>query len=277
LRISVVTPSYRSSQWLRLCIASVADQPAQAEHIIQDAGSDDGTLDWLRTDNRVRAFVEKDRGMYDALNRGFRRATGNILAWLNCDEQYLPGALPAVVDFFASHPEIQVAFGDVLFADRQGEYLFHRKMQTPQLCHTWTCHLSTLSCGIFFRRELFADQGYQFNADYRDAGDADWMLRMMRNRVPMATLTRFTSVYTMTGGNMSAADNARRENRQLRDSAPALVRALRPWWIAQHRLRRWLGGMYRQDPFDFELYTLNSPAARVTRHVARPRGTYSPQ
>lgn len=89
--VSVVTPSFRSSQWLKLCIASVADQGIPVEHIVQDAGSDDGTLDWLPQDARVRAFIEKDQGMYDAINRGFRRATGDIFAWLNCDEQYLPG------------------------------------------------------------------------------------------------------------------------------------------------------------------------------------------
>jgi hypothetical protein len=91
VRFSIVTPSYRSSSWLRLCIASVSDQHVDLEHIVQDAGSDDGTLDWLLTDKRVRPFVEKDRGMYDALNRGFDRSNGDVLAWLNCDEQYLEG------------------------------------------------------------------------------------------------------------------------------------------------------------------------------------------
>ena len=80
--ISVITPSFRSSQWLKLCIASVADQEGvQVEHIVQDAGSDDGTLDWLPHDRRVRAYVEKDAGMYDAINRGLRKSVGEILAY----------------------------------------------------------------------------------------------------------------------------------------------------------------------------------------------------
>ncbi len=91
-QISIVTPSFRPGPWLRLCMASVADQEAVTfEHIIQDAGSDDGTLDWLRAEPQVRTFVEKDGGMYDAINRGLQRATGDIVAYLNCDEQYLPG------------------------------------------------------------------------------------------------------------------------------------------------------------------------------------------
>ena len=71
---------------------------------MQDSCSDDGTQDWLPHDPRVKAFIEKDGGMYDAVNRGYRRATGDILAYLNCDEQYLPGALAAVEKFFAAHP-----------------------------------------------------------------------------------------------------------------------------------------------------------------------------
>lgn len=75
---SIVTPSFRNSKWLKLCIASVADQDGVTlEHIVQDAGSDDGTLDWLPQDERVQVHVEKDNGMYDAVNRGFRRSTEN--------------------------------------------------------------------------------------------------------------------------------------------------------------------------------------------------------
>src|SRR5437667_686879 len=106
-RFSIITPSFRSSAWLKLCLASVADQGIELEHIVQDAGSDDGTLDWLPQDRRIKAFVEKDAGMYDAVNRGLRRATGELLAYINCDEQYLPGALSTVMDFFKQNPSIE--------------------------------------------------------------------------------------------------------------------------------------------------------------------------
>src|SRR5688572_33328672 len=109
MKISVVTPSFRNSRWLKLCIASVADQPGvQVEHIVQDAGSDDGTQDWLPHDKRVKAFIEKDAGMYDAINRGWQRAAGDVVSQLNCDEQYLPGALQAVGEYFQHHPETDI-------------------------------------------------------------------------------------------------------------------------------------------------------------------------
>src|SRR5215207_9457357 len=131
MEVSVVTPSFRNSDWLRLCIASVEDQGVACEHIVQDGGSDDGTLQWLPHDKRVKAFIEKDSGMYDAINRGLRKASGDILAYLNCDEQYLPGCLSEVLRFFTDHPQIEMAFGYTVAVNGRGQYQFHRKVQVP--------------------------------------------------------------------------------------------------------------------------------------------------
>jgi glycosyltransferase involved in cell wall biosynthesis len=270
MRVSIITPSFRKSDWLKLCIASVADQGVDAEHIIQDAGSNDGTLDWLLQNQQVRAFVEKDAGMYDAVNRGLRRATGDVLAWLNCDEQYLPGALPSVVEFFETHPRIDVLFGDIVFANGQGMYAGHRKVQVPLLYHTWTCHLSTLSCATFFRRQVILERGEFFDPRLRDSGDGEWMVRLLRRRVRMAALGKFTSVFAYTGGNMSQGENARREAQNLHRTAPMLARITKPLIILHHRMRRLAGGMYHQAPFDFALYTPGSPTQRVTCEVPRP-------
>ena len=82
MRFSIITPSFRNAEWLKLCVASVADQAVDLEHIIQDCCSDDGTREWLAGEPRVKAFIEKDGGMYDAVNRGLRRATGDIVAYI---------------------------------------------------------------------------------------------------------------------------------------------------------------------------------------------------
>ena len=269
-RFSIITPSFRNSEWLKLCVASVADQGVVLEHIVQDAGSDDGTLDWLTGDKRVQAFVERDAGMYDAMNRGLRRAQGEILACLNCDEQYLPGALSAVSDFFERHPEVEVAFGDFVVVDPAGAYLFHRKVQTPLKYHTWVSHLQTFTCATFFRRSLVHEHGIFFDPAYRDVGDGEWMLRLLRRRTRMAVLRRFTSAFTMTGANMSAGANARREARELAQSAPAWVRRLKGLFIMQHRLRRLAGGIYFQRPFSYALYARTSPRQRVNHEVVHP-------
>lgn len=249
---------------------SVADQGLPLEHIVQDAGSDDGTLDWLRQDSRVRAFVEKDEGMYDAINRGLRRAQGDVLAYLNCDEQYLPDALRGVWDFFEQHPQVDVVFGDVIFVSPDGSYLYHRKVQPPLKYHTWTCHLSTLSCAMFFRRRVVFDRGFFFDPTLRDAGDGKWMVSLLEAGIKMAALGQFTSAFTCTGANMSAGANARRERWELFQTAPGWARTLKPAFIAHHRLRRLVGGMYAQPPFAYEIFTRTSPNQRHPFQVLEP-------
>src|SRR6185503_2876518 len=160
MRFSIVTPSFCNSQWLKLCIASVADQGVELEHIVQDSCSNDGTQEWLPRESRVRAFIEKDKGMYDAVNRGFRRAQGDIFSYINCDEQYLPGALAAVGEYFQAHPKIEVLFADAVVVDAQGRYLCDRRASLPGKYHSWVSgNLSTLTAATFFRRTLIEGRG----------------------------------------------------------------------------------------------------------------------
>jgi glycosyltransferase involved in cell wall biosynthesis len=271
MRFSVITPSFNPSPWLPLCIASVADQAVDLEHIVQDAGSTDGTLDWLRDDARVKTFIERDSGMYDAINRGLRRARGDILAYLNCDEQYLPGCLQSVDAFFRAHPAVDVLFGDVVVVNADLDYFFHRKVQVPFRHHIRVSHLPTLTCATFFRRTILDEHGLFFDSRLRDVGDAEWMLRLLEHGTPMAVLRQFTSVFTMTGKNMGAKPNAVREIRELQASAPILARILKPLLIVHHRLRRLAGGIYFQRPFSYSIYTHGSPDKRVPYEVTRPR------
>lgn len=138
VKISTVTPSFRDSDWLKLCVASVANQAgAEAERIAQDAQSDDGTREWFARHRRVQAYIEKDAGMSDAVNRPWRRAAGEIRACLNCDEQYLPGGLRAVEDFFRQPPETDVAFPATVIADRQSQFICHRMSLVPWKNTLW--------------------------------------------------------------------------------------------------------------------------------------------
>ncbi|MFN2628968.1 MAG: glycosyltransferase family 2 protein [Gaiellaceae bacterium] len=96
--VSVVTPSLNQVRYVEEAIRSVAEQDyPRIEHIVIDGGSTDGTLDVLRRHARVRWISEPDRGQADALNKGFGMSSGEIFAWLNADDVYLPGALSAAV------------------------------------------------------------------------------------------------------------------------------------------------------------------------------------
>ena len=269
--ISIITPSFRNSNWLKLCIASVADQTGvQVEHIVQDAGSDDGTLDWLLADRRVTAHVEKDAGMYDAINRGLRRSRGELLAYLNCDEQYLPGALPAVQEFFAGHPEVDVAFAYTVVVDTRGECLCYRKVVLPGKYHVQVCHLPVFTCATFFRRRVLDQHGLYFDSRWRDSGDAEWVLRLLDRRLHLAILPQYTSAFTRTGENLQTKPNARRERQEMFNAAPGWARMLAPVLSGLHWLRRGWHGNYCQRPFTYAIYTLDQPTRRVEFHVARP-------
>lgn len=277
MQFSIITPSFRSSEWLKLCIASVADQEVEHEHIVQDACSDDGTLDWLRQDPRVRAYIEKDAGMYDAVNRGLRRAQGEFLAYLNCDEQYLPGALRAVADFFAAHPAVEVVFADTVVVDPDGAYLCHRRALPPARYHTMVSgNLSVQTCSTFFRRRLLEEHQLYFDARLRALGDVRWVLDLLARGVRTACWPRFTSVFTSTGGNLSLQPRAQRETAEILATAPAWARWLRPAIIWRHRLQKLLTGHYHVSPFDYALYTRACPERRTVVHVAQPRGVYRP-
>jgi glycosyltransferase involved in cell wall biosynthesis len=274
MKFSIITPSFRNSNWLKLCIASVADQQGvEFEHIVQDSCSDDGTQDWLPSDTRVKAFIEKDKGMYDAVNRGYKRATGDILAYLNCDEQYLPGGLKMVHDFFEANPDIEVALAHSLIVDGQGQYMCHRHMLVPHPWHVWY-RFRMLTSSVFIRRKVIFERGIFFDTRWRDQGDFHWALELMKNKVPMAVCNSFAAAFTDTGENMNLRPNAIRERQETRAMVPRWIRMLRPLWIFNHRIRRMAAGHFKLQPMSYEIYTLESPEKRVKFDVQKPTAVW---
>jgi glycosyltransferase involved in cell wall biosynthesis len=267
---SIITPSFRNSAWLKLCIASVADQQGVTlEHIVQDSCSDDGTGDWLPQDKRVQAFIEKDQGMYDAVNRGYRRATGDILAYLNCDEQYLPGALKAVQEFFEKNPRVEVLLAGSIVTDGDGNYICHRHAMVPGSHQVWF-RFPVLTSSIFIRRQVIHKRGIFFDTRWRDLGDFHWVLAMMNAGVPMAASNEFVAVFADTGDNMNLKPNAIREKNETAKMVPAWVKLLKPVWIVAHRVRRMMHGHFSLKPTSYAIYTKASPDRRVTVDVLKP-------
>jgi glycosyltransferase involved in cell wall biosynthesis len=271
---SIITPSFRNSAWLKLCIASVADQKGvELEHIVQDSCSDDGTQDWLPHDPRVKAFIEKDSGMYDAVNRGYRRATGDILAYLNCDEQYLPGALAAVRDFFEKNPHVEVALAGSIITDGDGNYICHRQLMVPNTRHIWF-RFPFLTSSVFIRHKVISERRLFFDTRWRDLGDFYWALSLLQNRVPTAVCETFTSTFADTGENMNMKPNALREKAETEKMIPAWLRPFKPLWVLSHRLRRLRAGHFNLAATSYEIYTKQSPERRVKFEVAKPTAVW---
>ncbi|MCX6902804.1 MAG: glycosyltransferase [Verrucomicrobia bacterium] len=271
MRFTIVTPSFRNSRWLKLCIPSVADQDIEHEHIVQDACSDDGTQEWLPRDPRVIAVIEKDAGMYDAVNRGFRCGRGEFLAYLNCDEQYLPGALRKVSEFFDQHPQVDVVLGDSVVVDKTGGYLSERRSLVPQTLHCYVGGtLSFLTSGLFMRRRVIDQHQLFFDPTLRIVGDCDWSVRGLKAGLRMAVLKEFTSTYTQTGQNMNLEANGTREKLEFFQRAPIWAQKLAPLIVAHFRLRRLLAGHYQCRPHEYAVYTEESRDRRKVFKVDKP-------
>jgi len=271
MKFSIVTPSFRQPEWLRLCMASVTDQEGvDVEHIIQDNCSGPEVERTVRAFSKARLHVEKDEGMYDAVNKGLRRANGDVCAYLNCDEQYLPGALQRVRDYFAAHPSVDVVFADAVILDSDGRYVCSRQVVLPLCCHTMVCHLSILTCATFFRRSVIEKKGLYFDSRWKDLGDSVWVLSLLGYKVKMGILRFYTTAFTDTGDNMNMKPNARREAGEIRDMAPRWAVRMARLLVLHHRFRRLLRGLYWPSPFSCAVYTASSPAKRVTVEVSNP-------
>lgn len=274
MKVSVVTPSFRNSNWLKLCVASTADQQGvELEHIVQDSCSDDGTQEWLPKDPRVRAFIEKDSGMYDAINRGLKRASGEFLAHLNCDEQYLPGALKAVADVFEKNPDVDIVLADSIVVDAQGQFVCCRKSLVPWRALMWT-YAPTLTSSIFFRRRVLDEFNLYFDVRWRIIGDSMWMKDALRLKLKMTVLRRYTSIFVETGENLFLNPKAVRERRLGARMMPDWVRWLRWPLLQTHRVRAVVNRLYWESPFTYSLYTMASPERRVDVFVPKPTGIW---
>ncbi len=121
--VTIVTPSFNQAPYLGETIESVLAQDyPRLEYIVVDGGSTDGSLDVIRhyAPRLARWVSEPDLGQTDAINKGFGLAHGQILAWLNSDDTYRPGAVSEAVDFLLRHPEVGMVYGEAFYMDASG-------------------------------------------------------------------------------------------------------------------------------------------------------------
>ncbi|MFH2107282.1 MAG: glycosyltransferase family 2 protein [Chrysiogenia bacterium] len=263
--ISIVTPSLNMLPYLKCCAASIADQQgASVEHIVVDGGSTDGTVSWLAAKPKILSLSEKDKGMYDAVNKGLRLAHVDILACLNCDEQYLPGTLSFVKSFFAAHPSIDILFGDFLVTQPDGSLVAFRKAFAPRRAYIYTSYLYTFTCTMFFRRRII-DEGFWFNSELRIAGDTEWLLRVLKNGYRAKHYPAYFSIFTDSGENASRGKVALAKARgEYCGEMPAWLRRGRYLVNGVRLAEKILHGNYWQiSPLKYDIYTVDNPAKRM--------------
>lgn len=273
---AIATPTRNSLDKLKRCVGSLRGQIGiSVEHLIQDAESSDGTPAWLATQHTLASVSERDNGMYDAINRAWSRSRGRYLAWLNSDEQYLPGTLARVSSFFDQHPTVDVLFADYVVADPHGRPIAVRREIPLRRFYIANTFLNAQSCTLFFRRDLW-DQGLlQLNTEFRYAADKDLVLRLLGAGVRFHHLPEVLSVFGVDGTNLSTHRGMEQEAEQIRLVHGGFrCRPLRGLALAGRRLERLVRGGYRPAAFRYH-YALDEIPTYAAYDTGGVGGRYS--
>lgn len=124
LKISIITPSYNSKKFIEDTIQSIYSQTySNYEHIVIDGKSTDGTLELLKKYPHISWISEKDTGQSNAINKGFKKVIGDIIAWQNSDDLYLPNAFQLINNFFTENPDIDIVYGNYQLIDEGGNWI----------------------------------------------------------------------------------------------------------------------------------------------------------
>lgn len=159
--VSIVTPSFNQARYLEAAIQSVLGQDdPRLEYIVVDGASTDGSVEIIRKyANQLAYWVsEKDSGQAEAINKGMARAQGEIVAWLNSDDTYLPGAVGAAVRTFERNPDVLLVYADMLAVDERGQTINELKYRQLTL-EDLLCFQIIGQPAVFMRRAAFEKAG----------------------------------------------------------------------------------------------------------------------
>jgi glycosyltransferase involved in cell wall biosynthesis len=176
--LSIVTPSYNQGAFIEETLGSVLHQDySHFEYIVIDGNSTDNTLAVIRRYGaRIKWLSEPDRGQADAINKGFGMAEGEILAWINSDDTYHPGALKTVAEWFSKNPQIVMIYGEAHFIDRMGRITGEYPTEEFDLKRLAdTCFICQPT--VFMRAGVFQDIGL-FDTNLHTCMDYDYWIRI---------------------------------------------------------------------------------------------------
>ena len=207
--VTIVTPSFNQARYIEATIQSVLGQDyPNIEYLIVDGGSSDGTVEIIKKyEGRISWWVsEQDQDKTDAINKGFSRARGEILAWLNSDDTYEPGAISAAVKYLQEHPEVGMVYGDCNYINEDGRVIgkFGSAQTNYRLLRQGYAHIPQQT--MFFRADLWKQVG-PLDPSFYFAMDYDLWTRLAARTVLQYVPQLWANFRLHTSGKTIAADD----------------------------------------------------------------------
>lgn len=270
--VSIVTPSYNQGEYIEQTILSLKNQDFSSfEHIVVDGGSSDQTVSILKEHEDsypLRWISESDEGPADACNKGFTMADGEVLAYLNSDDFYLPGTLSTVADVFERRQEVDVVYGNVVKIDRSGQVqgtLFSSPLFSP-----WEAWLlvrrgfNITQPASFWRKTAHQAVG-GFNAQNQTIWDAEFYVDLALQGATFQWLDECLAAFRRHPGSIGGSGRLRevflREREELFNKVTGRSRNALDFYVV--------------DPFIWAISQF-IPPRRVLSHFRSPRGRINP-
>lgn len=268
---TIITPNLNYGRFLRDCLDSVSSQTGvTVEHLVFDAGSTDDSAEIASEFPSVFFRQEPDKGMSDAINKGFDLAKGEWVMWLNADDILKPGALAEILDFTKKNPSADVVYGSFDFVDADGR--LQRRMKLP----AWSNFVSVHHCcfipstACFFRKQTVLDEGFRLNEGFRYVMDGEFYARLHKARKSFAYLPISLADFRIHGQNASMRHLAAKDE---------MIEVLESekQHVESRSIRRVYGTTVFQDPYlngitDGFLYLI-ARAIKVMMKLRQPKTT----
>ena len=196
-KITIVTPSYNQNNFLEETIKSVINQSYNnIEFIIIDGGSTDGSVDTIkRFEKHLKFWIsQKDNGQSDAIDRGFKMATGDILCWLNSDDVFIPGALENVARSFENNPHTDILLGDGMYSDIYGKITKYYRYVKPIGLLARHGLIAFGQQSMFFERNYYLKSG-GILLDFHYCMDSEFVHRAIKSKSNFTIMRHGSGVF----------------------------------------------------------------------------------
>lgn len=211
MKITIITTTYNRASTLRETLESVLAQSyPNYEHIIVDGMSSDRTMDIVREyepryNGKLRYIREKDGGIYDAMNKGLKIASGDVVGFLNSDDYYTTNdILQTIADTFARNPQAEAIYGDVHYIDASTNRF--ARYYSSAIFRPWMMRMGFMPAhpSFYCKRETYEKTQIYYSLNYKIAADFEWMLRLIYKQKIRTTYIRKDFVTMRTGGASSS-------------------------------------------------------------------------